>query len=258
EAAMVGALADWFAVTALFRYPMGLKIPHTNLIESNKDKIGTNLGDFVTDNFLTPETIRPYIENMEVSKYISSWLAKPGTADMVTKELVGILENILQNVKEDTIVKYVQGQLEDNITKMPFTTIVSNAIQYALENEEQDKLLDAIIPEIKKYTVENKRLMYKRVVEKQPLLGLIGVKYVTNQLISCLQSFHNEIEEDKDHLIRKELEENISAWSEEIKTDTKWQDKFVEIVSNYMDTEATEEYISKIWQYTSSNIAIEL
>lgn len=66
EAAMVGALADWFAVTALFRYPMGLRIPHTNLIQSNKDKIGTNLGDFVTDNFLIPKTIRPYIEKLEV------------------------------------------------------------------------------------------------------------------------------------------------------------------------------------------------
>lgn len=258
EAAMVGALADWFAVTALFRYPMGLKIPHTNLIESNKDKIGTNLGDFVTDNFLTPETIRPYIVNMEVSKYISSWLGKPGTVDMITKELVGIIKNILQNVKEDAIVKYVQGQLEDNISKIPFTTIVSNAIQYALENKEQDKLLDAIIPEIKKYTIENKQLIYKRVVEKQPLLGLIGGKSVTNQLISGLQSFLTEIEEDKNHLIRKELEQKISAWSEEIKTDPKWHEKFVKIVSNYMDTEATEEYISKIWQYTSSNIAIEL
>src|SRR5690625_7242998 len=91
---------------------------------------------------------------------------------MITKELVGIIKNILQNVKEDAIVKYVQGQLEDNISKIPFTTIVSNAIQYALENKEQDKLLDAIIPEIKKYTIENKQLIYKRVVEKQPLLGL--------------------------------------------------------------------------------------
>src|SRR5690625_7673290 len=147
---------------------------------------------------------------MEVSKYISSWLGKPGTVDMITKELVGIIKNILQNVKEDAIVKYVQGQLEDNISKIPFTTIVSNAIQYALENKEQDKLLDAIIPEIKKYTIENKQLIYKRVVEKQPLLGLIGGKSVTNQLISGLQSFLTEIEEDKNHLIRKKLEQKIS------------------------------------------------
>src|SRR5690625_7726776 len=177
---------------------------------------------------------------------------------MITKELVGIIKNILQNVKEDAIIKYVQVQLDYNISKIPFTTIVSNAIQYALENKEQDKILDAIITKMKKYTIENKQLIYKRVVEKQPLLGLIGGKSVTNQLISGLQSFLTEIEEDKNHLIRKELEQKISAWSEEIKTDPKWHEKFVKIVSNYMDTEATEEYISKIWQYTSSNIAIEL
>lgn len=258
EAAMVGALADWFAVTALFRYPMGIKIPHTNLIESNKDKIGANLGDFVTDNFLTPDTIRPYIEDMEVSKYISSWLGKPGTADMITKELIGIIENILINVNEDAIVKYIQRQLEDNISKVPFTTIASRGIQYALDNKEQDKLLNSIIPEIKKYTVENKQLIYKRVVDKQPLLGLIGGKSVTNQLISGLQTFLTEIEEDESHVIRKELEQKIRTWSEEIKIDSKWQEKFLKIISNYMDVETTEEYILKIWRYTSTNIAIEL
>src|SRR5690554_2002320 len=68
EAGMVGALADWFAVTALFRYPMGLKIPHTNLINNNKDALGKNLGDFVSDNFLTATTIRSYIDKLSLSE----------------------------------------------------------------------------------------------------------------------------------------------------------------------------------------------
>lgn len=258
EAAMVGALADWFAVTALFRYPMGLKIPHTNLIESNKDKIGANLGDFVTDNFLTPKTIRPYVEDMEVSKYISSWLGKPGIIELITKELVGIMENVLENIKEEAIVRYVQGQLNNHMEKIPFATILSKTIQYALENKEQDKLLDAIIPEIKKYTIENKQLIYNRVVEKQPLLGLIGGKSITNQLISGLQTFLTEIEEDENHIIRKELEQKILEWSELILKDPKWQQKFIEIVSNYMDPKTTENYILKIWKYASFNIRAEL
>lgn len=258
EAAMVGALADWFAVTALFRYPLGLRIPHTNLIKSNKEKIGANLGSFVTDNFLTPKNICPYIEDMEVSKYISSWFSKPGTVDMITNELVVIIENIIKNVKDTTIVNYVQKQLENNISNIPFTTIVSKAVQYALENKEQDKLLDAIIPEIYKYTVENKQLIYKRVIEKQPLLGLIGGKSITNQLISGLQSFLTEIEEDKNHLIRKELEQKIWTWSELLLEDPKWHEKFVTIVSDYLDPETTKEYVLKIWNYTSSNIIKEL
>lgn len=258
EAAMVGALADWFAVTALFRYPMGLKIPHTNLIESNKEKIGANLGDFVTDNFLTPKTIRPYIEDLEVSKYISSWLGKPGTISMITNELIVIIENILKNVKEEAVVSYVEAQIEENIPKVPFASFISKALQYALANKEQDKLLDAIIPEIQKYTIENKQLIYKRVVEKQPLLGLIGGKSVTNQLISGLQSFLTEIEEDENHFIRKELEQKIWEWSEQLKEDSEWHDKFVQMVSDYMDPKTTEHYILSVWGYIASKIATEL
>ena len=70
EAAMVGALADWFAVTALFQKPMGLPIPHTNLIEERKVDIGNNLGGFVVENFLKPKQIRSHIENIKVSKYM--------------------------------------------------------------------------------------------------------------------------------------------------------------------------------------------
>lgn len=258
EAAMVGALADWFAVTALFRYPMGLKIPHTNLIESNKDKIGANLGDFVTDNFLTPKTIRPYIEDLEVSKYISSWLGKPGTISMITNELIVIIENILNNIKEEVVVNYVESQLKENIPKVPFTSFVSKAVQYAINNKEQNKLIDAIIPEIQKYTIENKQLIYTRVVEKQPLLGLVGGKSVTNQLINGLQSFLTEIEEDENHFVRKELEQKILDWSEQLTEDTEWQAKFVKMVTDYMDPKTTEHYIMKVWGYVSSKITTEL
>ena len=68
EAGMVGALADWFAVTAIFKHPLGIPIPHTNLIERKKDDLGQNLGKFVKDNFLNPENIRPYIEKLDVVK----------------------------------------------------------------------------------------------------------------------------------------------------------------------------------------------
>ena len=76
EAAMVGALADWFAVTALFHHPLGLKIPHTNLIEKKKAKIGDNLGSFVVSNFLSPQNIRPYILKIKVSNFVGEWLLR--------------------------------------------------------------------------------------------------------------------------------------------------------------------------------------
>lgn len=258
EAAMVGALADWFAVTALFRYPMGIKIPHTNLIESNKDKIGSNLGDFVTDNFLTPNTIRPYIEDLEVSKYIISWIDKPKTITMVSGELANILQNIVNSIDKDLVTSFAHKQLQKNITNIPFATLVSQGVQFALENNEQDKVIDAIIPEIRSYVLNNKSLIYKKVVDKQPLLGLIGGKSVTNQLIKGLQSFLTEVEEDSEHPIRKELSNKIWLWSEELTQDPNWQKKFVEVVSNYMNPETTQKYISDIWNHLSAKVNDEL
>lgn len=258
EAAMVGALADWFAVTALFRYPMGIKIPHTNLIESNKDKIGSNLGDFVTDNFLTANTIRPYIEDLEVSKYIISWIDKPNTVTMLSTELAKILQNILNSIDKDLVISFAHNQLQKNISNIPFAPLVSQGVQFALDNKEENKIIDAIVPEIRSYVINNKSLIYKKVVEKQPLLGLIGGKSVTNQLIAGLQSFLTELEEDHEHPIRKELAHKIWLWSEELVEDSDWQKKFVEIVSNYMNPETTQKYISDIWNHLSVKVNEEL
>ena len=103
EAAMVGALADWFAVTALFHHPLGLKIPHTNLIQNKKEQIGDNLGNFVVGNFLSPQNIRPYISKLKVSSFVGEWLSKQRNQEILLNEtstiILDILNKLLENIK---------------------------------------------------------------------------------------------------------------------------------------------------------------
>ena len=113
EAGMVGALADWFAVTALFRYPLGLKIPHTNLIENSQKAIGDNLGHFVTDNFLTPSTIRPYIEKLEVVKYAADWLNKPSNQEGLQEELINFSKKIITDLDDKDIDGFEHARKDD-------------------------------------------------------------------------------------------------------------------------------------------------
>ena len=98
EAAMVGALADWFAVTALFHHPLGLKIPHTNLIQNKKDQIGDNLGSFVVGNFLSPQNIRPYILKVKVSNFVGEWLSKERNQELLISETSVIVLDILNKL----------------------------------------------------------------------------------------------------------------------------------------------------------------
>ncbi|MFI9261837.1 DUF445 domain-containing protein [Streptomyces sioyaensis] len=109
EAGMVGALADWFAVTALFKRPMGLPIPHTAIIPTKKDQLGQSLGDFVGENFLSGEVVRRRLHSVAVGRRLGGWLAEPKNADRVTAEVSTALRGAL-TVLRDSDVQAVVGE----------------------------------------------------------------------------------------------------------------------------------------------------
>ncbi|GAA0907141.1 DUF445 domain-containing protein [Streptomyces thermoalcalitolerans] len=109
EAGMVGALADWFAVTALFRHPLGLPIPHTAIIPNKKDQLGVSLGEFVGENFLSQEVVRQRLRAVGISSRVGAWLARPEHADRVTAELATALRGAL-TVLRDSDVQAVIGE----------------------------------------------------------------------------------------------------------------------------------------------------
>ncbi|MEU0675717.1 DUF445 domain-containing protein [Streptomyces sp. NPDC006172] len=109
EAGMVGALADWFAVTALFRRPLGLPIPHTAIIPTKKDQLGISLGEFVGENFLSEDVVRQRLRAVGIGSRLGAWLAEPGNADRVTAELATALRGAL-TVMRDSDVQAVVGE----------------------------------------------------------------------------------------------------------------------------------------------------
>lgn len=109
EAGMVGALADWFAVTALFRYPLGVRIPHTAIIPNKKDQLGTSLGAFVGENFLSADVVRTRLRALGIGGRLGAWLAEPEHADRVTAELSTALRGAL-TVLRDSDVQAVVGE----------------------------------------------------------------------------------------------------------------------------------------------------
>ncbi|MFH8409475.1 DUF445 domain-containing protein [Streptomyces sp. NPDC018019] len=109
EAGMVGALADWFAVTALFKRPLGLPIPHTAIIPTKKDQLGVSLGDFVGENFLSGEVVRQRLRKVGIGRRLGAWLAEPKNADRVTAELSTALRGAL-TVLRDSDVQAVVGE----------------------------------------------------------------------------------------------------------------------------------------------------
>ena len=144
EAAMVGALADWFAVTALFHKPMGLNIPHTNLIETRKNDIGENLGDFVVENFLKPKQIRPYITDIKISTFIIEWLSKETTSHKVTSL---VKESPLTAKASELLIKLLDEGKHQGLLSKSFEKIAAyiNENQEVIQRE-MDGQFPALIP----------------------------------------------------------------------------------------------------------------
>lgn len=247
EAGMVGALADWFAVTALFKYPMGIRIPHTNLITNNKDALGRNLGDFVSNNFLTPDTIRPYIEKLSMSEYLNDWISKQKNQQLISLEVNKLIIKLVNNLNDDTVSTFLSNKGFELTEEIKLEKLASTALHYLLEQNEHQRLITVVLPQARNYVENNRELIYKKVVEKQPILGLIGGKSVTNQLISGITTFLEEIETNSNHDIRKEITLKLNQIVEDLKEKDDWKEKFDHIKEEFITKEKIEEYAKDIW-----------
>lgn len=169
EAAMVGALADWFAVTALFRHPLGLPIPHTNLIENSKEKLGDNLGSFVVSNFLSPKTIRPYIQKIKISNFVGEWLTKERNQEALIKNLSDIILDILNKLDDSEVSSFISKKVSEMTDDIQLNKILGNGIIYLLDKNDHQKIVTNLSKQIKEYLIENDSMIQER-VKKRKLL----------------------------------------------------------------------------------------
>ncbi|MFV0164576.1 DUF445 domain-containing protein [Empedobacter falsenii] len=247
EAAMVGALADWFAVTALFRYPLGLKIPHTNLIENSKNAIGDNLGQFVTDNFLTPSTIRPYIVKLEVVKYAADWLNKPTNQEMLQVELINFLKKIVKDLDDKDVVDFITLKGDEILKQFDLPELVSTSLEYILEKEKHNEILEAIIPKAKEYIIESDLIIKDKLNEKHPVISFFAGKKISKGVVEGVVSFLDEVENDKEHPVRHNIERIIRENILNVKESPDWKLKLESLRDEFITKERLNGYASDLW-----------
>ena len=259
EAAMVGALADWFAVTALFNYPLGVKIPHTNLIENSKEKIGDNLGNFVVDNFLSPENIRPYIQKLKVSVYVGDWLSKERNQDVLINELSSIIKDIVNKLDDDAVVKFIAGKAEEMTDSIKLNSIIGNGIEYLLNKNDHQKIITNLSSQIKNYILENQQMISERVGKESFFLIPKSIdNKIAEKITKGLSDYFLEVEQNANHPLRSEITNKILDFSKELKDEPKWKTEFESIKSDFLQSDKIKQYSSDIWQSLKSSLIKEL
>ncbi|MCG2431711.1 DUF445 domain-containing protein [Aequorivita xiaoshiensis] len=248
EAGMVGALADWFAVTAIFKHPLGIPIPHTNLIERKKDDLGQNLGKFVKDNFLNPENIRPYIEKLNVVKWVSEWLNKPTSQKILEKEIINLTTKIISDLQDKDVEQFLANKGTEILREIDFQKISSSGIKYFIDKNEHITLLEILLPEIKEYINESQEMILHRLSENRPFIAFLAGRKISNEVVEGLIKFIDEIESDKEHFVRKKLTENLQGFSEDILVSEQWKEKFETLKQEVLTEQNLRTYTNDAWQ----------
>lgn len=257
EAGMIGALADWFAVTALFHHPLGLKIPHTNLIQKSKNKIGDNLGNFLVNNFLNSKNIKPYIEKLSISNILAQWLSKEKNKKIIINELCNIIKNTLLTLEDKKISNFIEIKVKNTLKELEINNIISSTIEHLLNNQEHEKAITLIFEKIRSYIQINETKIQKRVKEESHLLIPKFVdNMIAHKITKGLEKYLSEIIANPNHNIRQEIEQQLKAFAEDFRSNEKWIKKVNSLCNYLIISNKILLYTKNIWAKAKA-LAIE-
>jgi uncharacterized membrane-anchored protein YjiN (DUF445 family) len=207
EASMVGAIADWFAVTALFKHPLGLPIPHTALIPKRKDEFGRSLEDFVQENFLQEEIIRERLGVAQISARVAEWLRDPANAARVVAEGSSIVALGLNRVRDSDVEALVSEVLLPRLVLEPIAPIAGNLLKEILRDDAHHGLVDLALEEGHHWLVHNQETFTQVIGERAPWWSPDRVnELVTERIHLEAVRWLADIRADPEHRARKALD----------------------------------------------------
>ncbi len=248
EAAMVGALADWFAVTALFRHPLGLPIPHTAIIPKRKDQIGRSLGQFVETNFLTQEVLGERLAQAHIGQRVGQWLAEPDNAQRTSEALGDALKGTLEVLDDKEVQHGLEGVIRRRITDTPAAPLVGRAIEVTVDGGHHQRLLDAVLVGLGNFLDDNHHTFRRRLYEESPWWVPESIdNRVLEKIYDVVGRFLTDIRTDPHHEMRATVDIRVSVLAEQLQHDPAMLAKGEELKNELLDHPEFRAWIESLW-----------
>ncbi len=220
QAAMVGALADWFAVTALFRHPLGLPIPHTAIIPNRKQALGRSLGDFVGENFLSQEVIRTRLRKIGLSGRLGGWLSEQKHAERVTREAAGMLRGVLAVFRDDEVQGVLGRTVNRWLEQQPIGPPAGNLLSRFVADGGHRPLVDLLARRAVEWLEEHPEAIERTVTGEAPSWT---PRFVDERLARRIQRelvrFAAAVRDEPRHQARAAIDAFLADFAEDLRTD---------------------------------------
>ena len=255
EAAMVGAVADWFAVTALFRKPLGLPIPHTAIIPRNKSRIASRLGDFICEHFLSTEQVMQKIVQMQLPRKMMRWLAKKQNAQLLASYSTLVAQHSLTALRDVRAQQFIQDTAINSIKKINFSQLGGQVLQLLTHDQRHQELLNQVLkkvseivatPEIQAVLAEKIAVELQRTVHIKKISDYLG-DWSTAKMVDLMVKEIAEIADDPHHALRYRFHAYVQTMIYRLQNDPDFKQKTADIQQQMLENPAVQNYLQGLW-----------
>ena len=251
EAAMVGGLADWFAVTALFRHPLGLPIPHTAIIPRNKDRIGEALASFLKENFLIAPVVARRMRHIDLAGAAGRFLQAPsGQETRIRKGASRLIADLFESLDDERLGGLVKGAISSRLRNAEVAPLIGHALASAINEDRHVPMLEAAIRWTARALEANEHLIRDMVKKRVNwVLKLAGLDdKLSNSVIDGLRKLTVDMESDPAHPVRIKIEEALAQLANDLQTRPETQARVESIKLQLLDNRSVGLWLDTLWQ----------
>jgi len=247
EAALVGALADWFAVTALFRRPFGLPIPHTAIIPNNKDRIGESIGLFLQHNFMTHEVLRDELAGVDFAGTAARWLEQEDHARVVAAQVVGALPALLRLISDEDAGPFMRRAMGAALKDVAFAPLLGQVLSVLVAGRQHHKLLERLLAVVARALEENRPYIRQKVHENSPrwIPKSIDEKFF-ERLMDGVQGILTEIQSEGSEW-RQRFQDATEELIDKLAHSPEYEEKLQSLVGKSLGHPLFLAYVGQVW-----------
>ena len=255
EAATIGGLADWYAVVALFRRPLGLPIPHTAIIPENQNRIADNLGRFIEANFLAPEPVREKLAEVDFAALVADWLTDAERAAGLSRFVVRLVPQTLAAVEQSGLRGFVTSRMLEQIEKVPLAPLAAELLSALTDDRRHQKLFDEFIKVVGRFLNDEQALATMREKIREELPSLFNLfradAYLLKKIVASAGSLLDEVRADPDHPMRAEFDRFAQGFVERLRTSRQYAKRAEKMKHDFLARPEVRALAGDMWQSLS-------
>lgn len=251
EAGLVGGLADWFAVTALFRHPLGIPIPHTAIVPRNKERIGDTLANFIRKNFLVPKLIALRMRRIDIAGAVGNFLSDPSISEGRMREGASrLIADMIDSLDQDRLGGMVKSALADKLRGLDIAPLLGQTLRAAMADGRHQPLIDGFVAWANATLSANDHLIREMVHERaNALLRFTGIdENIANAIINGLHKLLDDMSGDVEHPLRQRVEEGLTKLADDLQHDAAMQERVGRVRDEILDNPAIKRWLDGLWE----------